>query len=108
VRAAVRRRGGVAPRTDALREGFTRGREKAAKRAYDVRTRTERLHVRLDPVERDALDFLALKWDATRSDVVRSMIVGAALAQVDRLDEALEAAEPSFDDVLPFPGLEVT
>jgi hypothetical protein len=35
------------------------------------------------------------------------MIVGATPAQLDRLDEALDAAEPSFDDVLPFPGLEV-
>jgi hypothetical protein len=70
-------------------------------RPYDVRTRTERLHVRLDPAEREALDFLASNWNATRSDVVRSMIVGAALAQLDRLDEALDAAQPSFDDVLP-------
>jgi hypothetical protein len=76
-------------------------RKKLEKSTYDVRTRTERLHVRLDPAEREALDFLALRWDATRSDVVRSMIVGAALAQLDRLDEALDAAEPSFDDVLP-------
>lgn len=76
------------------------------KRAYDVRTRTERLHVRLDPAERDALDFLASRWASNRSEIVRSMIVGAALAECDRLD-ALDAVEPSFDDVLPFPGLEV-
>jgi hypothetical protein len=55
-----------------------------------VHTRTARLHIRLDPAERDALDFLALKWDATRSDVVRSMVIGAALAECDRLD-ALDA-----------------
>jgi hypothetical protein len=29
------------------------------------------------------------------------MIVGAPLAHLDRLDDALAAAEPSFDDVLP-------
>jgi hypothetical protein len=34
------------------------------------------------------------------------MIGGAARVECDRLD-ALDAAEPSFDDVLPFPGLEV-
>ena len=28
------------------------------------------------------------------------MIVGAALAQLDRLDDAIDAAEPSIDDVL--------
>jgi hypothetical protein len=44
--------------------------------------------------------------NATRSDVVRSMVVGAALADCDRLD-ALDAVEPTFDDVLPLPGLEV-
>lgn len=80
--------------------------KKLRKRAYDVRTRTERLHVRLDPAERDALDFLASRWASNRSEIVRSMIVGAALAECDRLD-ALDAVEPSFDDVLPFPGLEV-
>lgn len=74
--------------------------KKLRKRAYDVRTRTERLHVRLDPAERDALDFLASRWASNRSEIVRSMIVGAALAECDRLD-ALDAVEPSFDDVLP-------
>jgi hypothetical protein len=81
-------------------------RKELRERAYDVRTRTERLHVRLDPAERDALDFLASRWASNRSEIVRSMIVGAALAECDRLD-ALDAVEPSFDDVLPFPGLEV-
>jgi hypothetical protein len=80
--------------------------KKLRKRAYDVRTRAERLHVRLDPAERDALDCLAFRWASNRSEIVRSMIVGAALAECDRLD-ALDAVEPSFDDVLPFPGLEV-
>jgi hypothetical protein len=64
----------------------------------------QRLDVRLTCTERDALDFLASEWNATRSQINRSMIVGAALAQLDRLDDAIE---PSFDDVLPFPGLEV-
>jgi hypothetical protein len=74
---------------------------------YDVRTRTERPHIRIGRDEIAALDYLAEKWDASRSQVVRSMIVGAALAQLDRLDDAWDAVEPSFDDVLPFPGLEV-
>jgi hypothetical protein len=43
-----------------------------------VRTRTERLHVRLDPAEREALDFLASRFESNRSEVVRSMIVGAS------------------------------
>ena len=76
-------------------------RKKRQKRAYDVHTRTARLHIRLDPAERDALDFLALKWNATRSDVVRSLIVGATLAECDRLD----AAEPSFDPLVDVPSI---
>jgi hypothetical protein len=70
-----------------------------------VHTRTARLHIRLDPAERDALDFLALKWDATRSDVVRSMVIGAALAECDRLD-ALDAAEPSIDELPDLPSID--
>lgn len=79
--------------------------------AYAVCTnaerRTERIDLRANAAEIAALDYLASEWDTTRSDVIRSMIVGAALAQLDRLDEAIDAIEPSFDDVLPFPGLEV-
>ena len=71
-----------------------------------MRTQTERLHAGLDPAERDALDLLASRLASNRSEIVRPMIGGAALAECDRLD-ALDAAEPSFDDVLPFPGLEV-
>ena len=71
-----------------------------------MHTRTRRLHIRLHPAESDALDFLASRWASNRSEIVRSMIVGAALAECDRLD-ALDAVEPSFDDVLAFPGLEV-
>ena len=78
-------------------------RKNREKRAYDVHTRTRRLHIRLDPAERDALDFLASRWASNRSEIVRSMIVGAALAECDRLD----ALDTSFDDVLAFPGLEV-
>jgi hypothetical protein len=72
------------------------------KSTYDVRTRTERLHIRTSRDEIAALDYLAEKWDASRSDVVRSVIVGAALARLDRLDDARDAVEPNFDDVLPF------
>ena len=66
----------------------------------------QRLDVLLTCTERDALDYLASEWNATRSRIIRSMIVGAALTQLDCLD-ALDAVEPSFDDVLPFLGLEV-
>ena len=65
-----------------------------------MRTRTERLHVRVDPAERDALDSLAAEWNVARSDLVRSMIVDATMAQLDRLDEAIDAIEPSFDALL--------
>ena len=75
--------------------------KKTPKRAYDVHTRTARLHIRLDPAERDALDFLALKWNATRSDVVRSMIVGAAgqLDRLDAVDAGFDLIDAPIDDV---------
>ena len=93
-------------RAPSLAQRQTRRREKNAENGpYDVHTRTARLHIRLDPAERDALDFLALKWDATRSDVVRGMIAGAALAECDRLD-VLDAAEPSFDALVDVPSIE--
>jgi hypothetical protein len=57
------------------------------------------LHVRLTATERDALDLLVQRFDATRSQIVRSMIIGATLCELDQLD-ALDAAEPSFDDML--------
>jgi hypothetical protein len=45
--------------------------KKREKRAYDVRTNrephSERLHVRLTPTEVVALDYLAERWDASRS-----------------------------------------
>jgi hypothetical protein len=69
--------------------------------------RTERIDLRCSPTEIAALDFLALRWDTTRSAVIRSMIVGAAMAQLDRLDDAIETSFddglldlPSIDDVL--------
>jgi hypothetical protein len=43
-----------------------------------------------------ALDFLASSWGSTRSQIVRSMIVGATLSELVQL-EALDAIEPSFD-----------
>ena len=67
---------------------------------------SERIYLRATPTEIEALDFLALKWGATRSDVVRSMIVGAALAQLDRLDDALDASEPSFDALVDVPSID--
>jgi hypothetical protein len=95
---------------DAPRDFFSRAFQapsrKLRKRAYDVRTRTKRLHVRLDPAEIAALDYLAERWDATCSDVVRSMIVGAALSHLDRLDEELDAADPSFDALVDVPSID--
>jgi hypothetical protein len=57
------------------------------------------LHVRLTATERDALDLLVQRFDATRSQIVRSMIIGATLSELDQLD-ALDDVEPSFNDVL--------
>ena len=37
-----------------------------------------------------------LRWDASKSRIVRSLIIGAALAECDRLD-ALDAADAGFD-----------
>jgi hypothetical protein len=89
---------------------YSAARETTRTPAYDVRTNAEphsqRLHVRLTASEVAALDFLASRWASNRSEIVRSMILGPALAECDRLD-ALDAVEPSFDDVLAFPGLEV-
>lgn len=67
---------------------------------------THRLHVRLTASEIAALDYLAAECDTTRSGVVRGMIVGAALAQLDRLDEALDASEPNFDALIDVPSIE--
>jgi hypothetical protein len=79
-------------------------------RPYDVSTpakrRDIRLNVRLAAAGSEALDFLALRWETTRSDIVRSMIVGAALAQLDRLDDELDAAEPSFDALADAPSID--
>jgi hypothetical protein len=74
----------------------------------DVRTsvepHSERIYLRATPAEIAALDFLALKWGASRSEIIRSMIVGAAMAQLDRLDEALDA-EPSVDALVDVPSV---
>jgi len=66
---------------------------------------SERLHVRLTPTEIEALDLLVLRWDATRSQIVRSLIVGATLGELDRLD-AIDAAEPSFDALVDVPSID--
>jgi hypothetical protein len=60
---------------------------------------SERLHVRLTATEASALDLLVLKWDSNRSQIIRSLIIGAALTELGRAD-ALDSIEPSFDDVL--------
>ena len=64
---------------------------------------TERIDVRCSPTEIAALNYLAIEWDATRSAVSRSMIVGAAMAQLDRLDDAIE---PSFDALVDVPSID--
>ena len=46
---------------------------------------------------------MAIEWDATRSAVIRSMIVGAAIAQLDGTD-ALDSIEPSFDALIDVPS----
>lgn len=58
--------------------------------------------MRLTATECESLDLLVLRWDATRSQIIRSLIVGATLGELDRLD-ALDAIEPSIDDVLAVP-----
>jgi hypothetical protein len=72
-------------------------------RKTNAERRTERVDLRCTPSEVAALDFLALKWDTSSSAVVRSMIVGAALAQLDRLDDAIE---PSFDALVDVPSID--
>jgi hypothetical protein len=66
---------------------------------------SERLHVRLTATERDSLGLLVLRWGATRSQIIRSLVIGAALAECDRLD-ALDAAEPSFDALVDVPSID--
>jgi hypothetical protein len=66
---------------------------------------SERIYLRATPTERDALDLLVLRWGATRSQIVRSLIVGATLGELDRLD-ALDAAEPSFDALVDVPSID--
>jgi len=63
---------------------------------------SERIYLRATPTERDALDLLVLRWGATRSQIVRSLIVGATLGELDKLD-ALDAIEPSFDALVDAP-----
>jgi hypothetical protein len=67
--------------------------------------RTERIDLRANASEIAALDYLAGEWNATRSAVIRSMIIGAALAQLDRTD-ALDAIEPSFDALVEVPSID--
>jgi hypothetical protein len=65
----------------------------------------KRLDLRLTPTESEALDLLVLRWEATRSQIVRSLIVGATLGELDRLD-ALDAIEPSFDALVDVPSID--
>jgi hypothetical protein len=75
----------------------------------NVRTNSEahsrRLHIRVTPTELDALDLLVQRWGATRSQIVRSLIVGATLSELDQL-EALDAIEPSFDALVDVPSID--
>ena len=66
---------------------------------------SERLHVRLTATERESLDLLVLRWGATRLQIVRSLIVGATLGELDRFD-ALDAIEPSFDRLVDVPSID--
>ena len=66
--------------------------------------RTPSVHVRLTATERESLDLLVHRWGATRSQIVRSLIVGATLGELDRLD-ALDA-EPSFDALVDVPSID--
>jgi hypothetical protein len=87
----------------------TTPRENCKFRPYDVRTNrephSERLHVRLTATERNALDLLVQRWGGTRSQIVRSLIIGVTLSELDRLD-ALDAAEPSFDALVDLPSID--
>jgi hypothetical protein len=88
----------------------TRRREKNSANARTIvrttaESHTERIYVRARPSEVAALDYLALKWSSNRSTVVRSLIVGATLSELDQLD-ALEAAEPSFDALVDVPSID--
>ena len=96
------------PPSGLLAQRQTRRREKSSNLVQIVCTnaerRTERIDLRANATEIAALDYLAFKWGATRSAVIRSMIVGAALAQLDRLDAL--AREPSFDALVDVPSID--
>ena len=81
--------------------------KKTPKRAYDVHTNREphsnRLDIRLTPTERESLDLLVLRWGASKSRIVRSLVVGATLSELDRLDEGIE---PSFDALVDAPSID--
>jgi hypothetical protein len=99
-------------RAGRLRERLARQREKNSNfRPYDVRTsvepHSERIYLRATPTEIAALDLLCERWGGNRSQVIRSLVFDAALAERDALDapqpsyaDAL-AGVSSFDDVLP-------
>ena len=74
--------------------------------AYAVCTkRSERIDLRANAAEIAALDYLAFKWSTSHCDVIRSLVVGAALSELDRLD-ALDAIEPSFDALVDVPSID--
>jgi hypothetical protein len=64
---------------------------------------SERIYLRATPTEIEALELLVLRWSATRSQIVRSLIVGATLSELDRLDEAIE---PSFEALVDVPSID--
>jgi hypothetical protein len=66
---------------------------------------SQRIYLRATPTEIEALDLLVLRWGASRSKILRSLVIGAALAECDRLD-ALDAAEAGFD-LIDVPSVDV-
>jgi hypothetical protein len=72
----------------------------------DPERHSERVYLRATPPEIAVLDFLVAESSATRSSVIRSVIVGAALAQLGRLDEALDTAERSLDALVDVPCID--
>ena len=73
--------------------------EKNWRRRTCVRTRDQRFEIRLNDDESVALDFLAQRWAANRSHVVRSLIVGATLGELDREPEPEPAPKDIPDDL---------
>jgi hypothetical protein len=78
-------------------------RRKLEKSTYDVRTNpephSERIYLRATPTEVEALELLVQRWGATRSQIIRSLVIGATLGELDQLD-LLDSIEASFDPLV--------